>query len=145
MNAPEPNILAYPWALTEDGRPVALSRARRDGSPKNGAHEGLTHVVGPGHRRSIRLDSLALPVCDLICLDVEGYELRVLEGAQDTLARCRPVLCLEVNKNLRHMGLTEADVLRFLDARGYRPLVLPPTAQATLYSDRLFLPTEAIV
>lgn len=139
-NAPEPNIIAEQAALTADGQPVALSRARRDDSPCNGQHEGLTHIVGPGTIPSRRLDSLALPVCDLLCLDVEGYELRVLQGALGTLARCRPVLCLELNKNLQHVGLTEDFVLRFLHAHGYHRLDLPPAEQATLYSDQVFVP-----
>jgi FkbM family methyltransferase len=142
QNAPEPNIIAEQVALTADGAPVALSRERRDDSRRNGAHEGLTHVIGPGSIPSRRLDSLGLPVCDLLCLDVEGYELRVLQGAIGTLARCRPVLALEINKNLRHVGLTEEFVVRFLHAHGYQRKILSPAEQATLYSDQLFLPVE---
>jgi FkbM family methyltransferase len=141
-NAPEPNIIAEQAALTADGRPVALSRARRDDHTDNGNHEGLTHIVGPGRIPSRRLDSLDLRACDLLCLDVEGYELPVLQGALGTLARCRPVLCLELNKNLRHVGLTEDFVVRFLHAQGYHRLVLPPKEQAALYSDQIFIHQE---
>jgi len=141
-NAPESNIIAEQSALTADGVPVALSRERRDDSPANGTHEGLTHVVGPGRIPSRRLDSLELRVCDLLCLDVEGHELPALQGALGTLARCRPVLCLELNKNLRHVGLTEDFVLRFLHAHGYHRLVLPAKEQAALYSDQVFVHQE---
>lgn len=46
-----------------------------------------------------RLDSLAgerrIERVDMIKIDVEGYERRLLDGAAATLARCRPVLVIE--------------------------------------------------
>jgi FkbM family methyltransferase len=43
----------------------------------------------------ITLDSLALPACHVLKIDVEGMEGDVLQGARDTLARHRPVLYVE--------------------------------------------------
>ncbi|MCI0671685.1 MAG: FkbM family methyltransferase, partial [Myxococcaceae bacterium] len=43
------------------------------------------------------LDSYALERCALIKLDVEGWERPVLEGAAQTLERCRPLLYAECN------------------------------------------------
>jgi FkbM family methyltransferase len=43
----------------------------------------------------IRIDDLGLEYCDLIHLDVEGYEDNVLEGAWETLKKFKPVLALE--------------------------------------------------
>lgn len=40
------------------------------------------------------IDSYEFPVCDK--LDIEGCELLALRGAEKTIARCRPVLVLEV-------------------------------------------------
>jgi len=45
----------------------------------------------------IALDDLSLPKCRLIKIDVEGGEAAVLLGAQQTIARCRPVLFVENN------------------------------------------------
>ena len=42
------------------------------------------------------LDSFNLNDIDFIKIDVEGHEHEVLEGAKDTLNRCRPVLFIEV-------------------------------------------------
>ena len=61
---------------------------------------GATHVR-PGAQEGAqklpmrRLDDYALEEVDLVKIDVEGYERRVLEGGRDTLARCRPVVIVE--------------------------------------------------
>lgn len=132
-NAPAPNILRYQAALGYDRGLVGVSRVRRDNKPN--AHEGITHVVAGGVIPTLRLDDFALPVVDLISLDVEGYETFALKGAADTIARCRPVLVVEVNKNLLYMGLTEDDLRRQIAAFGY--------IQVTrLSKDDVWVPTE---
>jgi FkbM family methyltransferase len=45
--------------------------------------------------KTITIDSLDLPACDLICLDVEGYELKALQGANATVADFSPVILFE--------------------------------------------------
>ena len=47
---------------------------------------------------TITIDSFAVKV-DLIKLDVEGMELRALEGGRQTIARDKPVLFLETVKS----------------------------------------------
>jgi FkbM family methyltransferase len=49
-----------------------------------------------GNIQLYRLDDLNLQKCDLIHLDVEGYEAKVLEGARETIKRCQPVIITEV-------------------------------------------------
>ena len=46
----------------------------------------------------ITVDSLDLPECHLIKADVEGMELDVLLGAQQTIARHRPMLYIEADQ-----------------------------------------------
>jgi len=41
------------------------------------------------------IDALNLPRCHLIKIDVEGMEKEVLNGAQETIKRCRPILYIE--------------------------------------------------
>lgn len=43
----------------------------------------------------VRIDDLGLQHCDLIHLDVEGYEGNVLDGAMETITKFKPVLVLE--------------------------------------------------
>lgn len=54
----------------------------------------------------------------LIKVDVEGMELQVLEGAVETLERCRPHLFLEADTKQHLRALKE-----FLKPLGYEPLV----------------------
>ena len=44
------------------------------------------------------IDSLGLDRMDLVKIDVEGMELDVLEGARETIARCKPVMVIEIIK-----------------------------------------------
>lgn len=117
-NAPEPNIYRFQAALSDRPHQVAMSRVRRDGKPNN--HEGITHIAGAGDVPAMRLDDLALPVVDLLQLDLEGWELYALRGAVETLARCRPVLCVEINKSLEFIGISADTVRQFIFDAGYR-------------------------
>ena len=44
------------------------------------------------------IDKFAFERVDMIKIDVEGMELDVLAGARETIARCRPVIYLDVIK-----------------------------------------------
>lgn len=118
-NAPEPNIIKLQAAVGEHHELVHMSRARRDGKPRP-AHEGMTYVDGPGVIPTLRIDDLNLPVCDLLMLDLEGWELYALRGAEATIHRCLPVICVEINDHIREVGLTPDDVRGFLSACHYR-------------------------
>lgn len=60
---------------------------------------GHTHIdpasVGAGTVAVRRMDDLALAQVDYIKMDCEGYEYRVLQGAEQTIRRCRPVVVVE--------------------------------------------------
>lgn len=43
----------------------------------------------------VSIDSLNLPRCDFIKLDIEGMELAALEGARETISKFRPILLIE--------------------------------------------------
>lgn len=130
-NAPEPNIIRFQAALGYHRQFVSTSQERRDGKPD--PHEGITHIRGAGPIPTMRIDDLALPVCDLLQLDLEGFELYALQGAVETLARCRPVLCVEINKSVGFMGLSREDVRSFIERAGYRFI-------ERLQSDEIFVP-----
>ena len=57
---------------------------------------------------------------DLIKIDVEGHELRVLSGAVATLERFRPCILIEVfEETLRAQGASAEAVVNFLEEHGY--------------------------
>jgi FkbM family methyltransferase len=132
-NAPEPNIIRFQAALGYDRQFVGTSQVRRDGKPDS--HEGITHINGDGAIPTMRVDDLQLPTCDLVQLDLEGYELYALQGAVETLQRCRPVLCVEINKSLGFIGLSEDEVRSFIQTQGYRFV-------ERLSSDEVYVPEE---
>jgi FkbM family methyltransferase len=134
-NAPEKNIFGFCAALGDSNDAVALSSKRRDGTGKP-EHEGLTHVCGPGDLPQVRLDEFDLDVCDLIYLDIEGYELHALRGAQQTIARCRPVLAVEINKNASFVGVSKEELRGWISLQGYRFVM-------RVNSDDVFVPEES--
>lgn len=76
-------------------------------------HETSAH---PGYRtRLVTLDSLELPACHVIKIDVEGFEANVLRGARDTIMRHRPLLYVE-NDRAGH----QQEVITAIAELGYR-------------------------
>lgn len=89
-----------------DVRPEALGAAAGEASlptidygvPNNFGGMEL-RAQGPCPVPVIALDSLGLVNCDLLMLDVEGYELDALRGARETIGRCRPYLYIEIDRD----------------------------------------------
>lgn len=72
-----------------------------------------------GHSRGeavpvITVDSFSLPRCDVMKIDVEGMEGRVLTGAAGTIARFRPILYVENDRSEKSDAL-----IRQIDSLGY--------------------------
>lgn len=135
-NAPEPNVVKFQAAVGDRRGLVGLAKVRRDGKPEQFAHEGITHVSGAGVVPTLMVDDLALPVCDLLVVDIEGWELYALRGASQTITFCRPVIVVEVNKNSAHYGIAPDDVRDTITGLGYR-------LAGRYHSDEIFVPAEA--
>lgn len=76
---------------------------------------GAMSAAGPGPEmcRAEMIDSLDLPNCAFIKIDVEGAEHWVIRGAVDTIKRFQPMLYVEANE------LENKDIADALDAIGY--------------------------
>jgi FkbM family methyltransferase len=67
---------------------------------------------------ALPLDALALSDLTALKIDVEGAEAEVLQGARDTLRRCRPVVSAEIEE--RHRPGSTRTVPALLRPIGYR-------------------------
>ena len=56
---------------------------------------GGSHVNGKGNTPTFTIDNLNLEICDLIHLDIEGYEKYALLGGINTIQKCKPVIVVE--------------------------------------------------
>jgi FkbM family methyltransferase len=66
------------------------------------------------------LDEHPLPRLDVLKIDVEGAEVRVLRGAARTLERFRPIVLFEVCPAwLRRLGASTAELFEELEGHGY--------------------------
>lgn len=98
-------VLSRPWALGDRTGKVKLRPHCSAGSwrvdPKG------THEV-----QQIAIDEIGTN-CDLLVLDVEGYEPYVLAGAARTIERCKPVIMVE------ELPRSQATIRAVLDELGY--------------------------
>lgn len=76
---------------------------------------GAHYMVGVGDIPVITIDGMGLGACDLICLDIEGYEPLALQGAERTIRKHRPVIMFE-EKGLsqRYYGIPEGTAERWV-------------------------------
>ena len=84
------------------------SLSRREGD--------VTEIVVPVSRMDALITENDV---DVIKIDVEGAELGVLRGAEQVIARCRPVVMFESGPG-DVMGYTKEELWRWFDERGYQ-------------------------
>lgn len=87
LNVTEQNVIKIQSCLGDKYETVGLNNFMTD--------VGATHVSGQGIVPTFKIDDLNLVCCDLIHLDVEGYELKALNGAVETIKKFRPVIAFE--------------------------------------------------
>jgi FkbM family methyltransferase len=97
------NVLAWPYACGSDAGTLYFERPD---CAAPGNFGGVEMQIKPGAGMipvpCVRMDDvLHTHTVSLIKLDVEGFELAALQGAEETLARCRPTLYVE-NDRLEH-------------------------------------------
>lgn len=72
------------------------------------------------------LDSFKLDNVGFIKIDVEGAQLLVLKGAEETIKRNKPVMLIELNPDTRdfthHKSTSPEEVIQWLEERGYGAL-----------------------
>lgn len=127
--------------------PVKKAGGLGFGAAHLGADDGSRETV----QQVVRLTTLdafvaekGLTRVDFIKADIEGWELHALRGGEQTLARFRPALFLEVSEHhLARAGESAAGLFAWLAERGYQAHSVPdmtPVPDYSEASDFLFLP-----
>ncbi|MGH9487382.1 MAG: FkbM family methyltransferase [Terriglobales bacterium] len=117
------NLRLNPFATNVTVRACAAGEAaRRLQLIESAGDSGQNYMsLAEGGTEVIAIDSLQLPRLDFLKMDTEGFEPYVLRGAAATIARCRPVLLVEVNPPfLARYGHTASDLAKLLAQMGYR-------------------------
>jgi len=118
-------VVIRPWAVSDAEGEVELRLAAE---PALSALAVASSPLSPGQRvhrvRAVTLDGyVAARRLDVVKIDVEGAEMRVLRGAQRLLQRApaeAPVLIFEcAAHNYARFGYSPADVFRLLRRSGY--------------------------
>jgi len=118
QNVTSPHVFKMQACLGENKETVNVQPLVREGR----LHDiGGVHVSGLGATPTIIIDDLNLPGCDLIQLDIEGYELKALKGATKTIETYKPVICVELCENwLNRYKNTPEEVYNFLQSLNYK-------------------------
>ena len=90
QNCAEPNIIKLNAALGESHQMVKVKIIDPTNHGCNSIETDSTANIP-----QLMIDDLALPACDFIMLDIEGYEIFALIGAQQTIALHKPVISCE--------------------------------------------------
>jgi FkbM family methyltransferase len=103
----------------------AFNAALGDKPGKIGIHHdtfncGASRVV-EGDSVTVRtVDDLRLDSCDLIQLDIEGYEFHALKGAVETIQEHSPVIVLEQKGLENAYGVGSGEIAEWLGQFGYK-------------------------
>lgn len=81
--------------------------------PFNEKREKLVSPVVP-------MDSVEMTNVDFIKIDVEGHELKVLEGAKETLSKHNPLVMVEILKNIPGSMVNAIAIGQFMEKLGYK-------------------------
>ena len=79
-------------------------------------------VVGEGTIPMITIDSLGIDDIDLIKIDVEGFEMEVLKGAEKTLGNVQYIM-IELNNATKKYGSSNIEIENYIGSLGYKVLI----------------------
>lgn len=116
------NIAVYPFGLSDMDMRGQLHIAM----PGNPGSAYFAACDGDTNEKTVELQTLDKVigedrVVDLIKVDVEGFEHRVLKGGKRLVTRCKPVLVVEVNNGaLSRAGTSSKELIDLMKNWGYK-------------------------
>lgn len=126
QNANSSNVFKYQACLGDKRGLVNLLIKEKN--------RGKNYVNGIGKIPTLLIDDLGLDQCNLIHLDVEGYELFALKGAVQTIKQCKPVIALEYfDKCALRFNYNIQDLETFIESVGYK-------LEVALEEERIYTP-----
>jgi FkbM family methyltransferase len=115
------NVELHEVALSDEDGVATLSVPLDDGKAVHSLasieQRGEEGPLATEQVRTARLDSFIREAVAFVKIDVEGHELRVLNGAAGVLERSRPVFLVEAEE--RHRAATTASVFEFFARHAY--------------------------
>lgn len=125
MNVEEENVIKVQACIGNERRSVGLYTSRKN--------IGAYHVSEKaGLIPTLLIDDFNVQDCDLMHLDIEGFELFALKGAEETIRRCHPVIALEWMNHGEKYGAPDEAMLAYLESLGY-------TFRGDVYHDKVFM------
>lgn len=133
QNVNNPNVIKIQGCLGDSNKMLSTQQLLRNNMP----HDiGGVHISGEGFTPVFKIDDLNLPYCDLIQLDIEGYEYKALLGAINTIEKYKPTLCIEIyHEWLARYNNTENEIMDLLFKYGYKHV-------SDYYADKIFVCTK---
>lgn len=123
-NVDEQNVIKIQACLGDEHKLVGMKVKQKNA--------GVSRVSEyPGGYPTFMIDNLGLDVCDLIHLDIEGYEFFALRGAVKTIKKCKPIISIEWLGHNRLYGVTDDQIISFLTNLGYKKI-------GKVYNDLVF-------
>ncbi len=121
------NVTVSGAALSDRNGSATMMLPLRRGRPSNQTGSLRTDVVARMDHMAIEVETRRLDGEDVgdvgfIKIDVEGFERQVIEGARQTVARCRPTLLVEIDE--KNSGEKPEAVIGWIETLGYESLCL---------------------
>lgn len=112
-NVEAANVVLHPFALGEKKQHVKMH------TTQGSSGDSWVEFLDAGDVPMVRLDDMPIASVDFVKADCEGYELAALRGAERTLLRDKPVVCVEQKPGrAQKFGLRETEAVDYLQSLG---------------------------
>jgi FkbM family methyltransferase len=116
-NVQNANVIKFQSCLGDSHQLVSIDLPASH--VKKGINIGTYHISGKGNIPTLLIDDLNLDTCDLIHLDIEGFEINAINGATNTIAKYKPTICLEINSALNNFNYSRDSVFNLMQQLNY--------------------------